>query len=243
MYSNKKIIAIILARGGSKGVPKKNIKLLKGKPLIVYTIESALKSKYLDRVIVSTDNREIAEISKKNGAEVIKRPKRLATNRAKVIDAVLHAIDILKKERYRLDIVVLLQPTSPLRDHKDIDETIKLFLVNKPEFLVSVYRLEHSSYCSFQLKGKYLKPISGWKYFKLNRQEIPKTYMPNGAIYISTPKAIKKYRMFLSTKTIPYIMSREKSVDIDEEIDFKIAEFLLKNHVIKKPKIKKRKLF
>jgi CMP-N-acetylneuraminic acid synthetase len=225
--TDRKILAIIPARGGSKGVPKKNIKLLNNKPLIAYTIEAALKSRYLDKIIVSTDSKEIAEVSGKYGAEIIKRPKFLSGDKAKVIDAVFHIFDTLEKEKYFFDFLVLLQPTSPLRTTKDIDEAIDLFLKEKPELLLSVYKVEPPPYWCFRIEKNYLKPIFGLKYFK-NRGGVPGAYMPNGAIYISTPKFLRKNKSFYAKKSLPYIMPKERSIDIDYPIDFMLAELLIK---------------
>jgi len=180
----KNILAIIPARGGSKRVPKKNIKFFKGKPLIFYTIDEANKSPYLDRVIVSTDDEEIANISINYGAEVIKRPKRLAQDDSPIIDTIFHILD-----RVEADIVVCLQPTSPLRTVEDINKAIKLFL-----------------------KGGYESVISFSK------------YGPNGAIYISTPQNLKKYKSFYASKIRGYIMPPERSIDIDTPRDFRKAQ-------------------
>lgn len=229
MENNKKIIAIIPARGGSKGILGKNIKLLDGKPLIAYTIEAALQSKCLDRIIVSTDDKKIAEVSKKYGAEIIKRPKFLAGDKAKTIDAVFHVFDALEREKYVFDFLVLLQPTSPLRTAKDIKEAIELFQNTSPELLVSVYKMEPPPYWCFRIEKNYLKPIFGLKYFK-PRGEVPEAYMPNGAIYISSPKFLRKNKSFYAKKSLPYIMPKEKSVDIDYPIDFRLAELLIKKN-------------
>lgn len=228
MFESKKIAAIIPARGGSKGIPRKNLKPLAGKPLISYTIKAALKSQYLDRVIVSTDDEEIAAVSKQYGAEVLRRPGKLATDKAKVIDVVLQVFEALSREKYQAQVMVLLQPTSPLRSAKEIDEAVEMFLKSKSEFLVSVHQIESPPHWTFALSGGHLMPIFGWRYLKLRKQEVPKMYMPNGAIYISRPETIKRYNGFYSAQTLPYIMPREKSIDIDEEIDLKFAEFLLK---------------
>jgi N-acylneuraminate cytidylyltransferase len=227
-YKNK-IIAIIPARGGSKGIPRKNIRLLAGKPLIVYTIEAALKSKYLDRVIVSTEDREIAEISKKYGAETIKRPKTLARDGAKTIDAIFHLLSVLKKEKCEPKIIILLQPTSPLRTVNDINKAVEFFLENKCKSVISVCEPDHSFYGLLKIEKKYLKPIFHWKYFKQRRQTLPKTYIPNGAIFISAPKTLKKYKSFYNNKILPFTMPLERSIDIDNEIDFFIAESYLNN--------------
>jgi CMP-N,N'-diacetyllegionaminic acid synthase len=230
MLKNKKIIGIIPARGGSKGIPRKNIKILAGKPLIAYTIEAALKSKYLDRVIVSTEDKEIAQISKKYGAEVIKRPKKLATDTARIIDVIFYLLKILKREeKYIPEIVILLQPTSPLRTSNDIDKAIDIFLKNKCESVISVCETTPFLYLAFKIAKNYLRPIFSKKYFTQRRQDLTKVYIPNGAIYISTPKNLLKYKGFYSKKTLPYIMPVSRSIDIDTREEFKIAEICLKN--------------
>ena len=229
MIQKKKILAIIPARGGSKRVPKKNIRLLTGKPLIAYTIETALKSRYLNRIVVSTEDEEIARISKKYGAEVIKRPKILAADKAKTVEAVFHVLKVLTRKKYIPDLIILLQPTSPLRTVDDIDKAINIFLQNKCESVVSVCEMEPSPYRFFGIKEKYLKLILGRKNLLKRSQDLPKIYVINGALYISTPKIIRKYKSFYSSKILPYIMPKERSVDIDDEIEFKLAEIIIKN--------------
>src|SRR3989339_1726633 len=144
MYKKKNIIAIIPARAGSKGLPGKNIRLLLGKPLISWTIEHALSSKYIDKVIVSTDDRKIAEISRKCGAAVpFIRPAKLATDKAKGIDVILHAVRWFEKKRNKFDLIMLLQPTSPLRTAGDIEAAIELLFEKKAGAVVSVCETEH----------------------------------------------------------------------------------------------------
>jgi len=225
-----KIIAIIPARGGSKGLPKKNIRLLAGKPLVARTIESALKSKYINRVIVSTEDKEIAEISQKYKAEVIQRPKKLAADNSDTEDAVFQVLGVLKKDNYIPDVVILLQPTSPLREAKDIDDSLEIFLKNNHQSVVSVSNVEKPPYWCFKVtKEKFLKPAFGWKYFKLRRQDLPKLYAPNGAIYVSSLKNLFKYKSFYSKNILPYIMPSGRSIDIDKEDDLKMAEYYFKN--------------
>lgn len=230
MLGNKKIIAIIPARGGSKRLPGKNIKKLLGKPLIAWTIEVALKSKYLDRVVVSTEDKKIAEISRKYGAEVIKRSKNLATDKTKTISVIFYLIRVLKKENYNPEIIVLLQPTSPLRGTKDINNAIELFLNNDCQSVISVCKIKDPPFWCFRVtKRMYLKPFFEWKYFRMRKQDLPELYMPNGAIYISTLQNLFKHKSFYCKKSLPYIMSEERSIDIDNKIDFQLAELLLKN--------------
>jgi len=224
------ILAIIPARGGSKGVPRKNIRLLNGKPLIAYTIEEAKKSKYISKVIVSTEDDEIAKISNKYGAEIIKRPQELAKDDTPTIDVVLHILEKLINKNIKPDIVILLQPTSPLRTFQDIDNAINLFIENNCDSVVSVCEIAHSPYWSFKIENGYLKPLLGEKYLKKRRQELPKVYIPNGALFIATPEVLQKYKTFYCKKTMPYIMPIERSVDIDNELDFLLAELLMQKH-------------
>jgi CMP-N-acetylneuraminic acid synthetase len=228
MYEDKSIIGLIPARGGSKRLPRKNIRPLLGKPLIVWTIEQALASEYLDRVIVSTDSEEIAEMSKKYGAEVpFMRPKELATDETKSVDVVLHALKYFEEiENYSPDIVVLLQPTSPLRTKEDIDKAIEIFYRNRCKSLISVYEAPNHYLWLFEVKGEFLKPLD-CIYSKLNNNVLPYLYVPNGAIYIADVETIKKYKTFYIEKLSYYIMPYERSIDIDTELDLIVAETIL----------------
>lgn len=226
--SQLKIIAIIPARGGSRGIPRKNIRLLAGKPLIAYSIEAALKSGYIDRVVVSTEDKETAEISKRYGAEVIKRPEELAKDDTPTINVILDVLGTFKTDDFETEVIVLLQPTSPLRNVHDIDNAIEVYLKNDCESVVSVCEAEHSLYWSFKIEDIYLKPIFNARYLKMRRQELPKVYIPNGAVFVSTPEKLRKHNSFYCPKTIPYIMLHERSVDIDNEIDFILAELLMR---------------
>ena len=224
------VLGIIPARGGSKGLPRKNIRPLLGKPLIAWTIEQAKSSRYIDKVIVSTDDPEIAEIAKKYGAKVpFLRPRELARDDSLTIDVIMHALGVLKAENYNPDIIILLQPTSPLRNAEDIDSAIELFLNSDCESVVSVCEVGHSPYWCFEIEDGYLKSLFGDEYLRMRRQELEKVYMPNGAIYISTPQTLYKCESFYCNHTIPYIMPTRRSIDIDNEIDFMLAESLIKN--------------
>jgi len=233
----QKIVAIIPARGGSKGIPRKNIRLLAGKPLIAYSIEAALNSKYINRIIISTEDKEIADISRKYGAEVIERPEGLAKDNSQTIDVVKHVLENLKKnESYTPDIIALLQPTSPLRTKEDIDNGIELFVNNKCGSVISVCEAIHPVYWTFIIE-KYLKPIFSWKCFlNKRRQDLPKTYILNGAVYITSFDNLYKYNSFFNRKIIPYIMQFKNSIDIDEKVDFEFVEFLLRREYDEKDK-------
>jgi len=227
---NKKILGIIPARGGSKRIKRKNIKLLAGKPLIAYTIEAALKSRYLSKIVVTTEDERIIKIVKKYNVEIIKRPQRLATDTTSMSVVITHVIDYLEDyQNYSPDILVLLQPTSPLRTSVDIDKAIELFLRGRCDSVISVSELQSPSYWCFKKGKDYLKPLFGWKYFKKRKQDLPKSYLPNGAIFITELKLFRKNKSFYSEKILPYIMSLERSVDIDTPIDFKLVKLIIKN--------------
>lgn len=230
MYKGKTILGLIPARGGSKGLPRKNIKPLLGKPLIAWTIEQALASKYLDRVVVSTDDEKIAEISRKYGAKVpFMRPKELATDEARRIDVVLHAIDWMEKNDNSYDLIMLLQPTPPLRTSEDIDRGIELLFFKKAQSVVSVCKTEHHPYWSNILpKNGCMKDFIKAEIMNKNRQELPVFYRLNGAIYLAYWNYLKRCRSFFNQETFAYIMPQERSIDIDNKVDFKLAEILMK---------------
>jgi len=234
MYKGKNILGLIPARGGSKGLPRKNIKPLLGKPLIAWTIEQALASEYLDKVIVSTDEKEIADISKKYGAEVpFMRPKELAKDNAKGIDVVLHVIDwFMKNDKLKqFDLLMLLQPTSPLRTTEDIDKTIEYLFSKEAKAIVSVCEVDHHPLWSNTLpEDGCMKNFIRQEIVNKNRQELAVFYRLNGAIYLAYCDYIKEQKSFFGEKTFAYIMPKERSIDIDNEIDFKLAEILIKNN-------------
>ena len=221
------IISIIPARGGSKGIPRKNIKLLNGKPLISYSIDASNSCSLIDDTYVSTEDAEISEISKGNNAEVIERPDELAGDDSSSIDVILHVLDYLENKGELPDLFVLLQPTSPLRTSEDIEASINSFLESDCDSLVSVCELDHRSLLNFSLEDGFLVQNNNESLFNSRRQDIPTHYSLNGAIYITTPEFIRKNKSFYSDKTIPHVMSKEKSIDIDTSFDFKLAEFLL----------------
>ena len=221
------IVSLITARGGSKGIPRKNIKLLNNKPLIAYSIEESVASNTISKTYVTTEDREISEISKQYGAEIIKRPDELAQDDSSSVDVAIHALDYLSECGIEIDFFVLLQPTSPLRTKEDIDNAIDLFIKNDCGAVISVCELDHSSMMSFKVEDNFLSPSCGEQFINIRRQELPTFYCQNGAIYITTPESIRKYRTFIPEKTIPYVMPEERSVDVDTELDLKFIEFLL----------------
>lgn len=232
------MIAIIPARGGSKGLPGKNIKMLCGKPLIAYTIESAKKAKCINRVIVTTDSEEIARVAKEYGAEVpFLRPKELATDTATASDVYIHCIDFLRsKGNYEIANFMVLLPTAPLRTENEIDEAYHLFAEKKATTLLSVceaeippsWYLKKDEYSIIENAGFIGKdiPVS-------NRQNSKKYYIPNGAIYILNFDLLLERKTYYCNNTIGYVMAREASIDIDELIDFEFAELLIEKKLSK----------
>lgn len=228
MIHNKSILALILARGGSKRLPGKNVKLLCGKPMIAWTIKAAKQSKYIDRVIVSTDSEEIASVSKTLGAEVpFIRPDELASDSATSTDAVLHTLDWLKgHENKSYDYLLLLQPTSPLRTERHIDEAIRQ-MVETPK-LDGV-----NSFCLWDKKpdwvyaedtggflGKCLDVRSSFK----NTMEF---LVPNGAIYLVRTDVFLEQKTSYPKRLGAYIMGKNESIDVDTIEDFELANLLM----------------
>lgn len=226
MINGKKVLAIIPARGGSKGIPRKNIRELAGKPLIAWTIDEAKKTKYIDRLILSSDDEEIIKVAKEYGCGVpFKRPVVLAQDDTPGIDPVIHAINTLE-EKY--DYVVLLQPTSPLRTVEDIDGCIEQCIIMGSPVCVSVNEAKQNPYWMYKLDDNIrLKPFMQ-KHERMNRrQDLPKFYVLNGAVYLAESRFIIKNKSFLTEETTGYIMSEENSVDIDNEMDFAFCEWLV----------------
>lgn len=227
MIGGRTILAIIPARGGSKGIPKKNLHMLAGKPLIAWTIEEAKKSKYLDRLILSSEDAEIIAVAKKWGCEVpFVRPLELAADDTPGIEPVLHALDNLKNDHY--DYVMLLQPTSPLRRSNDIDNCIEHFVLHKVPACVSVVESEQNPCWMFSLDQKgNLKSLTNLKKLVVRRQELPKYYALNGALYIAKVNWLKEKRTFITEETLAFIMPRGRSIDVDSSFEMDICEYLL----------------
>jgi CMP-N-acetylneuraminic acid synthetase len=222
------IIAIIPARGGSKGIFKKNIRLLAGKPLVYYSIHAARESKFIPYTVVSTDDDDILNVSIAEGALGIKRPIEISLDTSRTIDTIFHALDQCAVQNIKPEIVVLLQPTSPLRSSFDIDNAIELFLQSGADSVISVVEVGHPPHWNMVIEESYLRPIFDEKSFRMRRQDLPKTYLPNGAIFITSIESLKLNHSFYCPKTKPYIMPAERSVDIDNELDLFLAEAIMK---------------
>lgn len=224
MSNQKKYLAIIPARGGSKRLPRKNILPLAGKPLIAWSIEAALASSVIDKVVVSSDDDEILQVSSEYPVELIKRPESLATDTATSFDAIKHAIRLYPEYEY----TVLLQPTSPLRSAVHIDEAIKLLEDKQADAVISVCETEHNPLWSNILpEDSSMSAFLRDELLNIRSQDLSTYYRLNGAIYIcKTSKLLEQGSFFLKENIYAYVMDQKNSVDIDTEMDFKWANFL-----------------
>ena len=225
MFNGEKILAVIPARGGSKGVPRKNIKIAGGKPLIAWMIDAAKKSKYIDRLILSSDDNEIIKVAGSFGCDSpFVRPTEFAQDRSTVADVIIHALNKLPGYDY----VMLLQPTSPLVLAEDIDGCIEFLISSDAEAAVSVCEPGKNPYWTFAMgQDNTLVTVFGEKYFNRQRQELPLVYMPTGAIYIAGTKWFLENKSFYSDSTSGYLIPAERSLDIDSELDFKVFEAII----------------
>lgn len=226
MLKINSFLALIPARGGSKRLPKKNILPLNGIPLIGYTITAACQSRYINQIVVSSDDDEILGLAQQQGVYPLKRPDILATDTATTYEVIEHVIKNFPHYEY----LVLLQPTSPLRTHQHIDEAIRLLERNAADAVVSVCPTEHSP-----LWSNTLPPNGDMSHFlpaelrNRRSQDLPTYYRLNGALYICRiSKLLEEKSLFLKDKIFAYIMDKESSVDIDEKLDFLLAEVLLR---------------
>lgn len=235
MINGKKVLAVIPARGGSKGIPRKNIKSIAGKPLIAWTIETAKKSKYIDRLICSSDDLEIIGVAKEHNCEVpFIRPAELAVDTTSSIDVILHALDSLE-ENY--DICIMLEPTSPLRETEDIDQALeKLISTPEAESIVGIAQVE-SQHPVFIVKldennfiNSYLN--NNFKFYR--RQEIDELFYFEGSMYISFTESLRKRKSFYHEKCLGHLMPKYKAFEIDDETDLLIIETLLNHYRVLK---------
>lgn len=224
----KRVLAIIPARGGSKGLPRKNIIDLAGKPLIAWTIEASLGSKYITKTIVSSDSDEILEVAKNYNSYILKRPDELATDISSSEVVVKHAIESIEE---KFDYVVLLQPTSPLRNTNNIDMAFDKLFSSNATALISVCEYDNKILKAFkENEFGYIEGISNNKYPFMRRQDLPKTYMSNGAIYIIKVDEFLKNNSFFTDKTISFVMGETKSFDIDTKEDLiKVEKYINEN--------------
>lgn len=223
-----KVLGIIPARGGSKGLPKKNIKVLMGRPLIVYTIEEAQKSKYITNLRVSTEDPEIKKVAKKYGVKIIDRPQELAKDNVSSIKVIEHAVDSLKDN---FSYIVLLSPTFPFRTAKQIDKAIKKIIDTKCNTVCSVSPIER---CTFKRLDKdNLLPATNINYID-RRQDFPQLYMRNGSIYVIEYQYFIKNKSLISQNEKAIITDKISSIDINDMFDFLVAEMIIKKSLFKR---------
>lgn len=239
LHINKnKILAVIPARGGSKGIPRKNIRKLSGKPLLSYTAEAALNSYLFDRVILSTEDEEIRTIGLQLGLEApFIRLKELSQDDTPALPVIQHTVRILEEqENYKADVIVVLQPTSPLRTTQHINEAIDKFINSHADSLVSVTKVPHNMnpYSVMQLQDDgTIKPFLPYEEQKNLRQEKPVYYARNGAaIYVCTYECLMLKNSLFGDTIVPYFMNKKESIDLDDEWDWKIAELIINNSII-----------
>jgi CMP-N,N'-diacetyllegionaminic acid synthase len=225
MINNKSILAIIPARGGSKALPRKNLLQFGGKPLIAWTIEAARQSKYIDRFILSSEDAKIIEVSRSLGCEVpFTRPEFLARDDVPASQAILDAVQRVNHHHY----VLMLQPTSPLRSVWDIDACIEMASGVDAESIVSVTEVRQNPGWMFTIsEERRLRRAFDMRTFPSQRQNLERYYILNGAIYCAKTAWFTRKKTFIDVETIPFVMSPESSIEVDDEFDLMLAEFLL----------------
>jgi CMP-N,N'-diacetyllegionaminic acid synthase len=228
MYKGKRIVAVIPARGGSKTVPGKNIKPLGGKPLLAWSIEVAQAVSEIDRVIVSTDDEEIGAVARQHGAEVYGRPPALATDGALVIDALRHLISALRGEGERAQIMILLEPTCPLRNADDVRRCLAMLVEGRKDSVATFKRADLNPHRAWRIRDGtpevFIPGAVPW----LPRQALPEAFQLNGAVYAFLADRLPPDSpSLLAGATGAVLMPAERSVDIDDELDFKVAELMI----------------
>lgn len=228
MIEGKRIFALITARGGSKGIPNKNIKPLAGKPLIQWTIDAATNSRYIDRLILSSDSANIISVAKQAGCEVpFIRPKDLAKDDTGSMEVVLHALDKIEEE---FDYLLLLQPTSPFRTAEHIDKILEFTTRMNADLVVSVAKLKNHPMFMYEINDGQLKSFFP-STRQLRRQDMPPAYEHNGALYVARPDCLYKNKSFNSPDALAYVTTGNINIDIDRYEDWEIAECLINKGV------------
>ncbi|MDO8962983.1 MAG: acylneuraminate cytidylyltransferase family protein [Coriobacteriia bacterium] len=232
MHQGRTVLALILARGGSKGLPCKNVLPLRGRPLITWTIEAALAAGAIDRVVVTTDDERIASVSRETGADVpFLRPAELALDTSPSVDAVLHALDFLEgADGEVFDYIALLEPTSPLRAPGDIDRAIELLFANedRADAVVSVgeVHMEHPAIVK-RVEDGYLRPFVDEVATVTRRQDLGPALFPYGVIYLVKVAVLRETRSFYPDRTIPLPIERWQNYEIDDAYDLAVVEAVL----------------
>jgi CMP-N,N'-diacetyllegionaminic acid synthase len=233
MQADLRVLGIILARKGSKGLPGKNTMTLRGKPLIAWSIQAGLESHFITDVVVSTDGAEIASIAQECGAEVpFIRPAHLATDTSTSADAIMHAISFLHQDGRQYDYVILLEPTSPIRSSTDIDGAISSLVSSGGSALVSVCRAStvHPSFMFTMGIENLLSPYETSRAREsIRRQDVDDVFYPDGSIYVSSTQTFESEMSFYHEGTLGYEMPRWKSLEIDDELDFLLVEAVMRD--------------
>lgn len=226
MIGGKTVLAVIAARGGSKGLPGKNLADLDGRPVVAWSVAAGKGARHVDRLILSSDDRAIIAAARKAGCETpFKRPARLATDKTSIYDVLFHALDAVD-ESY--DYVVLLQATSPLRAGRDIDDCVALCWRSGAPAVVSVSLAAKPPQWMYELDAKgHLRPILKDRHAVGRRQELSPVYHPNGAVYVARTDWLRKHRAFVGPRTRAYVMPAERSIDIDTHVDLLLARALV----------------
>lgn len=230
MIGGSKVLGLIPARAGSKGLPGKNIRMLNGKPLIGWTIDAAIDSKVFDSLIVSTDSADIAGVASTYGVEVpFLRPDYLSGDTASSIDVVEHAINYLRSQGHNYDYLVLLEPTSPLREPSDIVNSLELMTKTGADSVVSVCMAEtqHPKYMFRLGNDSGLVPYEGGLFSPLRRQEIDRLFFLEGTVYASSIDTLLSKRVFCHERTVGYVVPKWKSLEIDDMVDFVMVESIM----------------
>jgi CMP-N,N'-diacetyllegionaminic acid synthase len=227
MFGNRKVLCFILARGGSKGVPRKNLLLISGKPLVAHSIDVAKKVKYIDKIYVSTEDKEIKTISLKFGADVIDRPQELATDTADYLDAIKHMIDAIPECKEN-PIIVLLETTSPIRKGFDIEKCIEMYNENV-DSVISVNQVKSDPSYMYKQENNLLKSFLEKGPIK-RRQDAEPLVVYNGSILVSSCNFIKNQKdVVLGGRMIGYVLDEKHSIDIDSKLDFEICRFIMES--------------
>jgi CMP-N,N'-diacetyllegionaminic acid synthase len=227
MFEENTILAIITARGGSRGIPRKNLREIGNKPMLAWSIQAAQKSRFIDRLILSSEDIEVIETAKKFGCEVpFKRPHYLATDDAESMDVVHHALNALP-EKY--DYLILLQPTSPFCSAQDIDGCLEILHKEKAPSAVTVFEVDkHPNWMYSFSKGSRIQPLIEGEKRTTRRQDLPRVFALNGAVFIARCDWVASQRDFISPETVAYEMPKNRSIDIDTENDLLLANLLAK---------------
>ncbi len=227
MYKNREVICFILARGGSKGLPRKNTLILAGKPLVAHSIDVAKKAKYVDKTYVSTEDKEIKDISLKFGVSVVDRPKELATDTADYLDVVKHMIDTIPECKEN-PVIVLLETTSPIREIHDVEKCIEMYNENV-DSVISVNHVKSDPSYIYRQENGLLKPFLEKPHIK-RRQNAEPLVAYNGSILVSSCNFIKNQKdVVLGGRMVGYVLDEKHSIDIDSKLDFEICRFILES--------------